>query len=65
MTDSKSNAFFFSTGNISDERTFIIYQNKAGPRWITSLLLNIVTVSQNCNVLPLNENVYLCLVKFC
>ena len=58
--ESKSNAFFFSKGII----TYIIHQNEVGPQWIISLLLNIVTISLNSNVLPLNESMYPCLVKF-
>ena len=63
--ESKSNAFFFSTGIITDTGTCIIHQNKAGPLWITSLLLNTVTISLNSNVPPLNESLYPSLVKFC
>ena len=43
----------------------IIHQNKTGSKWITFLLLNIVTISLNSNVPPLNESMYPCLVKFC
>ena len=30
--ESESNAFFFSTGIITDTRTYIIHQNEASPR---------------------------------
>ena len=48
--DSKRKDFFFSIGIITDTGTCIIHQNEAGCLWITSLLLNIVTVSLNSNV---------------
>ena len=38
-----SNVFFFSTG------IWTMHKNEAGPQWITSLLLNIVTVSLDNN----------------
>ena len=60
----KSNPFSFSTGIIIDTGTCIIHQNEAGPHWITSLLLNIVTVSLNSNVPSSNESMHPCLVKF-
>ena len=63
-SDSKGNAFFFSIGIISDTGTCKIYENEAGPQWITSLFLNIVTVSLNSNVPPSNESINPCLVKF-
>ena len=56
--ESKSNGFFFIIGIITDTGTCIIHRNKAGPMWITFLLLNIVTVSPNSNVPPSNENMY-------
>ena len=59
----KSNAFFFSIGIITDTGTYIMHQNQAIPLWITSLLLNIVIVSFNCNVPPSNESMCLCLVR--
>ena len=64
---SKSNVFFFSTGIIADTvfRTCIIHQNEAGSLWITSLLLNMVTISLNSNVPSSNVSMYLCLIKFC
>ena len=61
----KSSVLFFSAGIITDTGTCIIHQNKAGPLWITSLLLNIVIVSLNSNVPPSNESMYLYVVKFC
>ena len=61
----KSNAFFFSTRIITDTGTSIIHQNKDGSLWITSILLNIVTVSLNSNVPPSNESMYPCFMKFC
>ena len=39
-----------STGIITSTGTCIIHQNEAGPLWIISLLLNIVTISLNSNV---------------
>ena len=51
--------FFFSSG------TCIIQQNEAGLLWITSLLLNIVTIFHNTNVSLSNQNMYPCFVKFC
>ena len=63
--ESKSNAFFFRTGMITNTGTCIIHQNEAGPLWITSLLLNVVTISLNSNIPPSNESMYTCLVKFC
>ena len=57
--------FFFSTRIIINTGTCIIHQNEAGSLWIISLLLNIVTISFNSNVPPLNESMYLCLIKFC
>ena len=62
--ESKSNAIFFSTGIITDTITCIIYQNKNCLLWIISLFLNIVNVSINRTVLPLNESLYSSLVKF-
>ena len=64
-SESKSNAFFFSTGKIIDIGTCIIQENEAGPLWMTSLLLNIVTISLNSNVPLSNESMYACLIKFC
>ena len=55
--------FFRSTGIITTSRIYTIPQNEAGPLWITSLLLNIVTVSCNSNVLPSNESMYPCLIN--
>ena len=52
-----------SRGIITTAGTCIIYKNEAGPQWITSLLLNIVTVSLNSNIPPSNESMYPCLVK--
>ena len=50
--------FHRNTGIITDTGTCIIHRNKAGPLWITFLLLNIVTISLNSNVPPSNENMY-------
>ena len=61
----KSNAFVFVTGKITDEGTRIINHKEAGPMKITSLLLNILTVSLKSNVPPLNESMYPSLGKFC
>ena len=61
----KSNTLFFSTGIITDTGTYTIPQNEAGPMWITSLLLNIVTISLDSNVSPLNESMCRSHVKFC
>ena len=61
----KSNAFFFSIEIITDIGTCIIYQNEAGPLWITSLPLNIVIISLNSKVPPSNERMYPCLLKLC
>ena len=61
----KTNAFFFSTGITTDTRTCVIHQNEAGTLWITSLFLNIVTVSLNSNVPPSKEIMYLRLIKSC
>ena len=63
--ESKSNAFFSITGIITDTGTCIIHQNEAEPLWITSLLLNIVTISLNSSFPPSNESMYSCHVKFC
>ena len=57
--------FFFSTGIMTYTGTCIIHQNEAGLLWITSLFLDIVTISLNSNVSPSNESMYPCLVKFC
>ena len=61
----KNDAFFFSTGIITDIGTSIIHENATGPPWITSLLLKIVTVSLNSYVPSLNESMYPSLIKFC
>ena len=61
--ESKSNAFFFSQGMITFTRTCLTHQNKADSLWITSLLLNIVTVSLHSNVTTLNESMYPKLLK--
>ena len=42
------------------QETCIIHQNEAGPMWITSFLLNIVTISLNSNVPLSNESIYPC-----
>ena len=64
-SESKSHAFFFITGVITNTGTCIIHQKEAGPMWITSLLLNIGTVSFNSNVSPSNESMYPCFIKLC
>ena len=56
--------FFFSTGIITNTRTYTIHQNETGPLWITSLLPNIVTLSLSSNVPPSNESMYPYLIKF-
>ena len=43
----------------------MLHENEVGPVWITSLLLNIVTVSLCSNVPPSNKNIHLFLVKLC
>ena len=58
--ESKSNAFFFSTGIITNTELCIIHQNQTGPMLITSLLLNTVTISLNSNIPPLNESTCSC-----
>ena len=63
--ESKSNAFFFSTGIITNTGTCIIHENETDPQWFTSLLLNIVTISLNSSVPLLTESMYPCLIKFC
>ena len=59
------NAVFFRAGIINDTGTGIIHQIEDSCLWITSQLLNIVTVSLNSNVPPSNESMYVSLVKFC
>ena len=49
----------------TDTGTCIRHQNEAGPLWITSLLLNIITVSLNSIVPPSNEGMCPCFIKFC
>ena len=61
----KINAFFFNTGITTDAGIYIIHQNEVSPLWITSLLLNLVTISLNSNVPPSNESMYPCFVTFC
>ena len=63
--ESKSNAFCFSIGIITDTGTCIIYQNEAGLLCITSLLLNIVTISLNSNVPPFNKSMNPYFIKLC
>ena len=60
----KSNVILFRTSIITNTGTCIIHQNEAGPLWITSLLLHIVTISLNSNVPPSNESMYPCPVKY-
>ena len=52
--ESTNHTFFFGTGIITDTGTYIIHQN--GRLGITSLLLNIVTVSLKSNAPPSNES---------
>ena len=52
------------TGIITNTGTYNIHQNEAGLLRITSLLLNIVTISLNGNVLILNVSMHPCLIKF-
>ena len=47
--ESKSNAFSFSTSIITNTRTCMIHQNEAGPQWILSLFLNMITCSLKSN----------------
>ena len=61
----KGNAFFFNTGIVTNAGTCIIHQNEAGLLWITSLLLNIVTISLKSIVPSSNKSMYPSLVKFC
>ena len=58
-------ALFYSTGIITNIGTCIIHPNEAGLLLITSLLLNIVTVSLTSNVPVSIESIYPCFVKFC
>ena len=59
----KSNAFFFSTGIITDTGTCIIFQNEPGSLSITSVLLKIVTISISSKVPLLNESMSLCFIN--
>ena len=52
-----------NTGIITDTSTWIIHQNKVGFLRITSLLLNIVTVSLNSSVPPSDKSMYPCFVN--
>ena len=61
---SKSNTFFFNTEIITDTGACIIHETESGPMAIPSPLLNIVTVSLSSNVLPSNQRMFPCLVKF-
>ena len=65
VVESKIYAFFFSIDIMTNTGTCIMYHNQSGPQWITSLLLNIVTVCLNSNVPHPNESMYAYLKKLC